>query len=182
MMSSNELVYLDYAATTPVDPQVAATMAALQTADGDFANPSAIHPAGRRSSAHIATAARQLAALLGTEPDRLIWTSGATESNNLAIFGAARARAHRGRHLVTMPTEHKAVTDVFRALEKQGFDVTWLEPDACGLLNVGALEARLPALLLDQFDGFLAAGFVQIGKNDRRSFVRKQLTHRAPDP
>ena len=143
MTSSNELVYLDYAATTPVDPQVATTMAALQTAAGDFANPSAIHPAGRRSSEHVTTAARQLATLLGTSADRLIWTSGATESNNLAIVGSAHARAHRGKHLVTMPTEHKAVTDVFRALEKQGFDVTWLEPDSRGVLDLDQLAATL---------------------------------------
>jgi len=143
MTTSNAFVYLDYAATTPVDPRVAATISALLTAEGDFANPSAIHPAGRQSSVHVARAAGQLAALLDTDADRLIWTSGATESNNLAIIGAARARAHRGRHLVTMPTEHKAVTDVFRALEKQGFDVTWLAPDARGILDPDELAAAI---------------------------------------
>ena len=145
MTGHEQLVYLDYAATTPVDSRVVATMSSLLTADGDFANPSAIHPAGRRSSEHVATAAGQLAGLLGTRADRLVWTSGATESNNLAIIGTARAREHRGKHLVTMPTEHKAVTDVFRALEKQGFDVTWLEPDARGMLDPAQLAVALRA-------------------------------------
>jgi len=141
--SPQRLIYLDYAATTPVDPRVAETMAGLQGADGDFANPSAIHPAGRRSSEHIARAAAQLASLLNTQAERLIWTSGATESNNLAIIGAARHREHRGKHLITMLTEHKAVTDVFRALEGQGFEVAWLKPDQRGVLDVADLEAAM---------------------------------------
>ena len=143
MNSPQRLIYLDYAATTPVDPRVAETMAGLQGADGDFANPSAIHPAGRRSSEHIARAAAQLASLLNTQAERLIWTSGATESNNLAIIGAARHREHRGKHLITMLTEHKAVTDVFRALEGQGFEVAWLKPDQRGVLDVADLEAAM---------------------------------------
>jgi cysteine desulfurase len=137
------LIYLDYAATTPVDARVAAAMVRLQGAADDFANPSAIHLAGRRSSEHVAIAARQLAALLGTEPQRLVWTSGATESNNLAIIGAARHRAPRGKHLITMLTEHKAVTDVFRALQQQGFDVTWLKPESNGVLDVAVLKAAM---------------------------------------
>jgi cysteine desulfurase len=137
----SDLVYLDYAATTPVDARVAATMAETQTIGGDFANPSAIHPAGRRSSRQVAVAAEKLAALLNAAPQCLYWTSGATESNNLAIQGAARQRAHRGKHLVTMPTEHKAVTDVFLALQAQGFEVTWLRPDSEGLLDVSELKA-----------------------------------------
>ncbi len=143
MNSPERLIYLDYAATTPVDPRVVETMAGLQGVDGDFANPSSTHLAGRRSSAHIARAAAQLATLLNTQPERLIWTSGATESNNLAIIGAARHREHRGKHLITMLTEHKAVTDVFRALEGQGFDVTWLGPDQRGVLDVADLEAAM---------------------------------------
>lgn len=143
MSIQDELVYLDYSATTPLDASVARTMQELQGAGGDFANPSAIHPAGRRSSAHVARAAARLAALLNTSPRQLIWTSGATESNNLAIQGAARQRAHRGKHLVTMPTEHKAVSDVFRALESQGFEVTWLAPDRSGRLDPAELSAVL---------------------------------------
>ena len=143
MNSDERLVYLDYAATTPVDPSVSETMLALLGEDADFANPSAIHAAGRRSGEHVAKAATQLASLLNTQPDRLVWTSGATESNNLAILGAARQRQHRGRHLITMPTEHKAVVDVFRALERQEFDVTWLDPDPSGVLDVSVLEAAI---------------------------------------
>jgi len=143
MSRQDEFVYLDYAATTPLDELVLKTMLELQGLDGDFANPSAIHLAGRRSSAHVDLAATRLAALLNTAPRQLIWTSGATESNNLAIRGAAQQRAHRGKHLVTMPTEHKAVTDVFRALEAQGFDVTWLSPDARGRLDLTDLAEAL---------------------------------------
>jgi len=118
-----EPLYLDYAATTPVDPEVAATMGALLMESGDFANPSSGHVLGRRASRHVETAAARLGSLLGAAPERLVWTSGATESDNLAIIGAARARAHRGRHLVTMRTEHKAVTDPFSFLEQEGFEV-----------------------------------------------------------
>ncbi len=143
MSLDERLVYLDYAATTPVDPRVVDTMLALLGEDADFANPSAIHAAGRRSGEHVDKAASQLASLLNTQPDRLVWTSGATESNNLAILGAARQRQHRGRHMITMPTEHKAVVDVFRALERQEFDVTWLDPDPNGVLDVAVLEAAI---------------------------------------
>jgi len=141
--SDRQLIYLDYAATTPVDPRVNETMSALLGEAADFANPSAIHAAGRRSGVHVARAATQLASLLSTQPDRLVWTSGATESNNLAILGAARHRQHLGRHLITMLTEHKAVIDVFRALERQGFDVTWLEPGPNGVLDIAVLEAAI---------------------------------------
>lgn len=138
-----DVTYLDYAATTPVDPQVAEKMAGMLASRHDFGNPSSSHIAGRRSTAHIAAATVQLAALLNTDPDRLTWTSGATESDNLAIIGAARHREHRGKHLVTMRTEHSAVTDVFRALEKQGFDVTWLSPDVNGRLDLAQLNAAI---------------------------------------
>ncbi|MDH4126543.1 MAG: aminotransferase class V-fold PLP-dependent enzyme [Gammaproteobacteria bacterium] len=140
-----DLVYLDYAATTPVDPRVLETMLRLQGVQGDFGNPSAMHRAGWRSHAHVELAAERLGALLGTSADRLVWTSGATESNNLAIIGAARHRRHRGRHLVTMLTEHKAVTDVFRALQREGFEVSWLRPGPNGVLDLGTLQAAMRA-------------------------------------
>jgi cysteine desulfurase len=143
MAEQTELLYLDYAASTPVDSWVAEAMGALMTANGNYANPSSTHSAGRRSVEHIAYATGQLAGLLNTDADRLIWTSGATESDNLAILGAARYRQDRGRHLITMRTEHKAVTDPFSALEKQGFDVTWLDPEASGLLDIGKLAAAI---------------------------------------
>ncbi len=143
MNSANDFIYLDYAATTPVDARVLETMAGLQGIAGDFGNPSSTHLAGRRSNEHIAAAATQLATLLHTSPDRLIWTSGATESNNLAIIGAARHRAHRGKHLITMLTEHNAVSDVFRALQSQGFEVTWLKPDSNGSLALADLRSAI---------------------------------------
>lgn len=138
---SAELVYLDHAATTPVDPEVIVAMHEVLSPAGSFANAASAHSAGRRSRALVERARRQVADLLQTEPECLVFTSGATESNNLAILGAARNRAHRGRHLITMRTEHKAVLDTFAALERDGFKVTWLSPDENGLLEVAALEA-----------------------------------------
>lgn len=140
---SDQLIYLDYAATTPAAPEVIAAMQSCLGADGVFANPSSAHLAGRRSAAVVDRARDQLATLLQTRPDRLIFTSGATESDNLAIRGAAMARAGQGRHLVTMKTEHKAVTDSFRHLEKEGFEVTWLLPGPDGLLTMESLESAL---------------------------------------
>lgn len=139
------MIYLDYAATTPVDPRVAEVLNAALCDETALANPSSVHRAGRLSAARVAEAAEQLAALIGCEPGELVWTSGATEADNLAIAGVARYRADRGRHLVTMPTEHKAVTDVFRALEQEGFKVTWLEPGTDGLLDIDRLSDALTA-------------------------------------
>lgn len=136
-----DFVYLDYAATTPLDERVAGRMRAVQ--ESAWFNPSSNHPAGRRSAEVVNLAAQQLASLLNTDADALLWTSGATESNNLAILGIAKQRAHRGRHLVTMRTEHKAVVDVFKALEKQDFDVSWLNPDKDGRLDIDTLNASL---------------------------------------
>ncbi len=127
-------VYLDYAATTPVDPRVAEVMAGCLTRDGVFANPASAHGPGRAARERVEQARAQVAELIGAEPRELIFTSGATESNNLAIAGAARFHARRGRHIVTSRTEHKAVIDVCRALERDGFEVTWLVPDASGII------------------------------------------------
>ena len=143
MVEQQGLIYLDYAASTPVDPSVARAMTELMTVDGNYANPSSTHAAGRSSVARIAQAADQLGSLLNVDASTLIWTSGATESDNLAILGAARYRRDRGRHLITMRTEHKAVTDPFAELEKQGFDVTWLEPESNGVLDIAKFEAAL---------------------------------------
>ena len=140
---SDELIYLDYAATTPTAPEVIEAMRACLGTDGAFANPSSLHIAGRRSAVVVDRARKQLADLLHTRPERLVFTSGATESDNLAIRGAAMARAGQGKHLITMRTEHKAVTDTFRFLEKDGFDVSWLAPDADGLLPIRSLQAAL---------------------------------------
>ena len=138
-----DIVYLDYAATTPAAPEVIETMAELLGADGGFGNASSNHIAGRRASECVERATEQLAALLGCSGRDLVWTSGATESDNLAIAGAARFRADRGKHLITMPTEHKAVTDTFHALEKRGYEVTWLFPDSQGLVMLDELDAAI---------------------------------------
>jgi len=136
-------VYLDHAATTPPAPEVVAAMRRTMQDPAGFANPASLHAAGRAAAAAEARARAQVAALIGADPADLVWTSGATEADNLAIIGAARYRAHRGRHLVTLRTEHKAVVDPFRALEKEGFEVTWLEPADDGLLAIETLEAAL---------------------------------------
>ena len=140
---SDAAVYLDFAATTPIDQRVADAMQHCLSPTGPFANPASIHIAGRESAAQVEQARQSLADLLGADPRCLIWTSGATESDNLAIAGAAGFRAHRGKHLITMPTEHKAVTDTFRNLEKNGYEVTWLEPDSDGLLAIENLESNI---------------------------------------
>ncbi len=137
-------IYLDYAATTPVAPGVAAAMAECLTADGDFGNASsATHAFGRRAAARIDVARAQVATLLGAQPAEITFTSGATESNNLAILGLARANADRGRHLVTTRIEHKAVLDPCKRLEREGFVVTYLTPDRNGRVDPAAVRAAL---------------------------------------
>jgi cysteine desulfurase len=143
MGSSATPIYLDYAASTPVDARVWERM--REVSEQTCANPSSTHAAGRLTHDIIATAARQLGELLNADPGALVWTSGATESDNLAIAGGARYRAHRGRHIVTMKTEHKAVTDVFEQLATEGFEVTWVEPDARGILDPAVFEQALRA-------------------------------------
>ena len=138
---SQDIIYLDYAASTPADPRVFERM--REVGQAAFANPSSTHAAGRLTQALIAQAAEQLGGLLNVDPGTLIWTSGATESDNLAIAGATRYRAHRGKHIVTMKTEHKAVTDVFEILAKEGFDVTWVDADSRGLLDPDVFAAAL---------------------------------------
>ncbi|MEO1320949.1 MAG: cysteine desulfurase family protein [Pseudomonadota bacterium] len=135
-----DAIYMDYAATTPVAPEVAATMQAALT---DFGNPSSSHAWGTAADAHVDTAAAALGAAMGVAPDTLVWTSGATESDNLAIIGAARYRAARGRHVITSRTEHKAVIDACKQLEREGFEVTWLTPDADGRVTPEALAGAL---------------------------------------
>lgn len=137
-------VYLDYAATTPVDPRVAERMQACLTPDGDFANPASAHLPGRRARALVEAARAEVAGLLGAETREIVWTSGATESNNLAIAGAVRFNRARGRHLITSRTEHKAVLDVVRHLERsEDFEVTWLEPDEQGMIEPGQVREAL---------------------------------------
>lgn len=129
-------VYLDYAATTPVDPQVVEAMAGCLGRNGIFGNPAShSHVFGREARRAVEDAREQVALLIGADPDEIIWTSGATESVNLAIKGVAFANAHRGRHIVTSGMEHKAILDTCGYLERNGFDVTYVQPDRDGLIS-----------------------------------------------
>ncbi|SHK21303.1 cysteine desulfurase family protein [Rhodothermus profundi] len=135
-------IYLDYNATTPVDPRVLERMLPYFTER--FGNPASKgHTYGLEAEAAVEVAREQVAALLGTSPERLIFTSGATEALNLAIKGVAEASQHRGRHIVTVQTEHAAVLEACRALARRGWDVTYLPVDAQGRLDPDALEEAL---------------------------------------
>jgi len=137
-------VYLDYAATTPVDPDVARAMSACLTHAAAFGNPaSRLHAFGRAAAARVEQARGQVAALIGAVADDIIWTSGATEADNLAVIGAARYRSGIGRHVVTARTEHPAVLDACAYLERNGFAVTRLAPDAGGVIDPAVVEAAL---------------------------------------
>jgi cysteine desulfurase len=128
-------IYLDYAATTPVDPRVAQCMVECLLPSGEHGNPSSGHDFGRRARALVEKARVQVAKSIGARPENIVWTSGATESNNLAIFGAARFHADQGKHVISAKTEHKAVLDPLKQLEREGFEVTYLKPDADGLIH-----------------------------------------------
>lgn len=137
-------IYLDYSATTPVDPRVAEKMCRYLTPDGEFGNPaSRSHAYGWHAEAAVEDARAQVAALIGAEAKEIVWTSGATESDNLALKGAAHFYSKKGRHIVTCKTEHKAVLDTCRHLEREGFEVTYLDPEASGLVDIKKLEAAL---------------------------------------
>lgn len=136
-------IYLDYAATTPTDPRVVEAMLPCLMQAGAFGNPASLHAYGVAARELIEMARAQVAAVIAADPAEIIWTSGATESNNLAIKGAARLYQRRGKHIVTMRTEHKAVLDTCQQLEKEGFQVTYLAPQANGLLDLAVFEAAL---------------------------------------
>jgi cysteine desulfurase len=137
-------IYMDYSATTPVDPRVADKMCGCLTLDGRFGNPaSRSHPYGWEAEEAVDEARRQVAELVNADPKEIVWTSGATESDNLAIKGVAHFYHKRGKHIVTCKTEHKAVLDTCRALERDGFDVTYLDPESTGLIDLSKLEAAL---------------------------------------
>ncbi len=140
----DEPIYLDYMATTPVDPRVAEVMARHLTRDGGFGNPASdTHVYGHRARAAVDDARAQVAALVGADPREIAWTSGATEANNLAIKGAAWFHKDRGRHIVTSRTEHKAVIDPCRWLERNGWRVTWLTPGPDGRVTPADVAAAL---------------------------------------
>jgi len=135
-------IYMDYGATTPVDPRVVDAM--IPWLREHFGNPaSRSHAWGWEAEEAVEKARADVAALLNADPREIVWTSGATESNNLAIKGAAHFYASRGKHLVTVKTEHKAVLDTMRDLERQGFEVTYLDVREDGLLDLDRLRDAL---------------------------------------
>jgi cysteine desulfurase len=129
-------IYMDYSASTPVDPRVAEKMMACLTPDGNFGNPaSRSHLFGWKAEEAVETARRQVADLIGADPREIVWTSGATESDNLAIKGVAHFYHKKGKHIITSKIEHKAVLDATRQLEREGYEVTYLTPGSDGLIT-----------------------------------------------
>jgi cysteine desulfurase len=142
-MTVHTPIYLDYSATTPVDPRVAEKMIPFITEH--FGNPaSRSHPFGWTAEQAVEEARDEVAKLVNADPREIVWTSGATESNNLAIKGAANFySATKGKHIITVQTEHKAVIDAFRELERQGFEATYLQPEPNGLIDIAKLKAAI---------------------------------------
>ncbi len=137
-------IYFDYSATTPADKRVAEKMMQFMTTDGFYGNPaSRSHKFGWQAEEAVDIARNQIADLINADPREIVITSGATESNNLAIKGAANFYGKKGKHVITCKTEHKAVLDTCRELERQGFEVTYLDPEANGLIDIAKLEAAM---------------------------------------
>lgn len=134
-------IYLDYSSTTPVDPRVAEKMMECLTLEGNYGNPaSRSHVLGWKAEEAVETARRNVADLINCDPREIVWTSGATESDNLAIKGAAHFYQKKGKHIITSKIEHKAVLDSCRQLEREGFEVTYLDPDENGLISPEAVS------------------------------------------
>ena len=137
-------IYLDYASTTPVDPAVADQMVEFLTPSGHFGNPaSRSHMFGWQAEAAVEDARSDVAGLIGADPREIVWTSGATEANNLAIKGCAHFNTRKGKHIITSKIEHKAVLDTCRQLEREGFEITYLNPDKHGLIQPQAIADAL---------------------------------------
>ncbi|MGI6408573.1 MAG: IscS subfamily cysteine desulfurase [Gammaproteobacteria bacterium] len=137
-------VYLDYSATAPVDPRVAKKMIDCLTIEGNFGNPaSRSHVYGWRAEEAVENARQQVADLINADPREIVWTSGATESDNLAIKGVAHFYGTKGKHLITSKIEHKAVLDTMRQLEREGFEVTYLDPDENGIIHPEQVKEAL---------------------------------------
>jgi cysteine desulfurase len=135
---------MDYSATTPVDPRVAEKMCECLTLEGNFGNPaSRSHQYGWDADEAVEQARRDVAALINADPKEIVWTSGATESDNLAIKGVAHFYHKKGKHIITCKTEHKAVLDTCRQLEREGFDITYLDPEPSGLIDLDKLQAAM---------------------------------------
>jgi len=143
-MSDKHPIYFDYSATTPVDPRVADEMCKYLKPEGIFGNPaSRSHQYGWDAEEAVEKSRKHVADLINANAKEIVWTSGATESNNLAIKGAAHFNLRRGKHIITLKTEHKAVLDTCRQLEREGFEVTYLDPKSDGLLDFDAFKAAL---------------------------------------
>jgi cysteine desulfurase len=137
-------IYLDYAATTPVDPRVAELMIKFLTPDGEFGNPaSRSHAYGWHAEEAVEQARKHVADLVNANPKEIVWTSGATESDNLAIKGAVHFYNKKGKHIITSKIEHKAVLDTCRQLEREGYEVTYLDPEPNGIVDLAKLEAAI---------------------------------------
>ncbi len=137
-------IYMDYAATTPVDPRVAKAVCDCLTIEGNFGNPaSRSHKYGWDADQAVEQARQHVANLIGADPKEIVWTSGATESDNLAIKGVAHFYHKKGKHIVTCKTEHKAVLDSCRQLEREGYEITYMDPEPTGLIDLDKLEAVL---------------------------------------
>ena len=177
-VTQRQPIYLDYSATTPVDPRVAAVMIPYLTEH--YGNPaSRSHPYGWTAEKAVENAREEIARLVGADPREIVWTSGATESNNLAIKGAANFYAStKGKHIITIATEHKAVIDAVRELERQGFTATYLEPEPDGLVDLAKFKAAiqpdtvLASVMLVNNDYFLK--FQELGINFV-SRIRKEM-------
>ena len=137
-------IYLDYSATTPVDPRVAEKMSECLTLEANFGNPaSRSHMFGWKAEEAVETARRQVADLIHCDPREIVWTSGATESDNLAIKGAAHFYSKKGKHIITSKIEHKAVLDSCRQLEREGFEISYLDPETSGLTTLKSIAAAI---------------------------------------
>ena len=137
-------IYLDYSSTSPCDPRVAAKMAECLTLEANFGNPaSRSHKFGWKAEEAVENARKQVADLLNCDPREIVWTSGATESDNLAIKGAAHFYVKKGKHIITSKIEHKAVLDSCRQLEREGFEVTYLDPDSTGIVSPEMVAAAI---------------------------------------
>ncbi|MDD9889736.1 MAG: IscS subfamily cysteine desulfurase [Gammaproteobacteria bacterium] len=137
-------IYLDYSSTTPVDPRVSEKMMECLTLEGNYGNPaSRSHMLGWKAEEAVETARRQVADLINADPREIVWTSGATEADNLAIKGVAHFYSKKGKHIITSKIEHKAVLDSCRQLEREGYEVTYLDPDENGLISPAIVEAAI---------------------------------------
>ena len=143
-MSTQSTIYLDYASTTPVDPRVASKMMEFLTPEGEFGNPaSRSHSFGWKAEEAVEEARSHVANLVNCDPREIVWTSGATEADNLAIKGVARFYKNKGNHIITSKIEHKAVLDPCRQLEREGFEVTYLDPDEGGVISPESVKEAI---------------------------------------